>query len=402
MSKSKIEKLQYLYPEDIYGYSHDLSENEVDFLLKLRETLEKELYPVIDDHWKKELFPMEAFKKITDLGIMTDPSLFEGRENKLKTSEIFNLFRLYELNRMDSSIGAFTIVHGGLAYSTVLIGGSQEQIDYYAPKLASYEWHSCFGLTEPLHGSDIAGGLATTAELQGDKWVINGEKKWIGGAATADVLPIFARDVADGQIKCFMVPGGTPGLTVDKIDGKISLRLIQNGHIKMNNVQVDKTARLENINSFRDVAKILYTTRADVAHLATGLHAGALANTLKYVKEREQFGKKISQFQLVQEKLARMQANCVTSLALSHRLAQLQEQGRYEEVQSSLAKMNNAYRLRETVALGRELLGGNGIIVEHDVARFFVDAEAAYSYEGTHEVNSLILGRFLTGKGAFV
>lgn len=399
---TKIDKLNYLYPEDIYGFSHDLSDNEVDFLLKLREVLEKELYPVIDEHWKKELFPMEAFKKITDLGIMTDPSLFEDRENKRKTSEMFNLFRLYELNRMDSSIGAFSIVHGGLAYSTVLIGGDEEQVNYYAPKLASYEWHSCFGLTEPDHGSDIAGGLSTTAERQGNKWILNGEKKWIGGAATAHVLPIFARDVEDGKIKCFMVPGGSKGLTVDKIDGKIALRMVQNGHIKLNNVEVDEDARLKNINGFKDVAKILYTTRADVAHLATGLHAGALANTLKYVKQREQFGKKISEFQLVQEKLARMQANCVTSLGLSHRLAVLQEQGKYEEVQSSLAKMNNAYRLRETVALGRELLGGNGIIVEHDVARFFVDAEAAYSYEGTHEVNSLIIGRHLTGKGAFV
>lgn len=399
---TKIEKLKYLYPEDIYGYSHDLSENEVDFLMKLREVLEKELYPVLDDHWKREEFPMAAFKKITDLGIMTDPSLFEGRDNKWKTSEMFNLFRLYELNRMDSSIGAFAIVHGGLAYSTVLLGGSEEQINYYAPKLASYEWHSCFGLTEPLHGSDIAGGLSTTAERQGDKWILNGEKKWIGGASTADVLPIFARDVADNKIKCFMVPGGTKGLTVDKIDGKIALRLVQNGHIKLNNVEVDDSVRLVNINGFKDVAKILYTTRADVAYLAAGLHAGALANTLKYVNQRVQFGKTISEFQLVQEKLARMQANAVTSLALSHRLAMLQEQGRYEEVQSSLAKMNNAYRLRETVALGRELLGGNGIIVEHDVARFFVDAEAAYSYEGTHEVNSLIIGRHLTGKGAFV
>mgnify|MGYP001245877889 CR=1 FL=1 len=333
---------------------------------------------------------------------MNHPDLFDGREGDHKVSEHFNMFRLYELARTDTSLATFFAVHAGLGYTTLLQGGSPEQIEYYGPKFASFEMQTCFGLTEPDHGSDIAGGLATTAVKKNNHWIINGEKRWIGGAASADVLPIFAKNPQTNEILCFLVPKDSEGLSVEKIDGKIALRLVQNGHITLNQVEVSDEQRLPNITSFKDVSKILYTTRADVTHITSGTHAGSLKYALEYTKNREQFGRSLTEFQLIQEKLARMEANTVTGLGLSDRLATLQAAGEFAEVPASVAKMQNARLLRETTALGREICGGNGITVEHKVAKFFGDAEAIYSYEGTHEVNSLIIGRHLTGKGAFV
>lgn len=399
---NKSETLQKLYPEDLLRYSEKLTEEEVDLLVELRKNLETKLEPVIEKHWKNETFPFEEFKAVTDLGLMNHPDLFENREDEYKVSEHFNMFRLYELARTDTSLATFFAVHSGLGYTTLLQGGSPEQIAYYGPKFASFEMQTCFALTEPDHGSDIAGGLATTAVKKGDTWIINGEKRWIGGAATADIIPVFAKNPETNEILCFLVPGDADGLNVEKIDGKIALRLVQNGHITLNNVEVSDEQRLPNITSFKDVSKILYTTRADVTHITSGTHAGSLKYALQYAKDRQQFGRSITKFQLIQEKLARMEANTVTGLGLSDRLATLQAAGEFAEVPASVAKMQNARLLRETTALGREICGGNGITAEYKVAKFFGDAEAIYSYEGTHEVNSLIIGRYLTGEGAFV
>ncbi|MEY8370303.1 acyl-CoA dehydrogenase family protein [Aerococcaceae bacterium 50-4] len=398
----KIATLRELYPEDVFGFSEKLTDREVELLLALRSILEEKLAPVLKDHWKDESFPFEAFKEIGQLGLMNDPGLFKEGGEPYKVSEYFNLFRYYELSRIDMSLATFMTVHAGLGFTTLLQGGSQEQIEYFAPKFASFEWQTCFALTEPDHGSDIAGGMATTAVKDGSDWVINGEKRWIGGAGSADYIPVFARNPETKEILCFMVSSETEGLKVEKIDGKIALRLVQNGHITLKDVRVSEAFRLPNITSFKDVSRILYSTRADVSHITAGGHAGALRAALKYTGSRTQFGKKVSQFQITQEKLARMQANASTGLALSYRLAELQTNQQYAEVPASIAKMQNARLLRETVALGREICGGNGITVDTEVARYFADAEAIYSYEGTHEVNSLIIGRHLTGYSAFV
>lgn len=399
---SYLEELKTFYPLDLYAFSKELTEGEFTVLKELRRVLENDVKPVVNAHWEKGEFPFKEFEKVAEIGIMNSPLLFEGREGLRKPSELYNAFLYLELAKMDASVATFYTVHGGLCYNTILQGGSEEQIEYYAPKVASFEWQGCFGLTEPDHGSDIAGGLSTTAEKKGDKWVLNGEKRWIGGANTADILPIFARDVADGKIKCFIVPGGSEGLRVDVIQEKVALREVQNGHIYLDNVSVDDSTRLVNINGFRDVSRILRSTRADIAHLAMGMTYGSLEAALKYVKNRDQFGKKVSSFQLVQEKLARMEANVVATMAYSVQLSKLQESGDFLEENSALAKMHNALRMRETVALGREVCGGNGITLETDVARFFADGEAIYSYEGTHEINALLVGRHLTGTSAFV
>ncbi len=289
----------------------------------------------------------------------------------------------------------------GLFRATVRHGGSPEQAAALDPQVRSFAFTGVFALTEPDHGSDIARGLATTARRTGDTWVIDGAKRWIGGADAVDVLAVFARDVADGEVKAFLVPREADGVQLRKIHGKTALRMMQNFDIDLHGVRVDDAARLGGINSFRDVAGLLRRMRSDVAWIACGVQAGAYEAALRYTVERTQFGRRVAGFQLVQEKLARMLANLTASLALVVRLTQLQERGIYRDEDSALAKMTTSLHMRETVALAREVVGGNGITLATDVARFHADAEAVYSYEGTHEINALVVARAATGLSAF-
>lgn len=392
-----------LYPEDIFNFHGKLTDGELNVLKKLREELEERVRPVLTESYEKAYLPKEEIMAaFTNAQIMTHPDLFEGRENEWKPREIYNAFLYLELARFDPSVATFYTVHGGLGYNTILIGGSEEQKERFARPVRDFQAQTCFALTEPDHGSDIAGGLATTAVRKGDVWVLNGEKRWIGGAKTADFIPVFARDVETKKIKCFMVKKGTPGLAVEDIQNKMSLRIVNNGHITLTDVEVKEEDRLVNINGYGDVAKIFIRTRADVAHIAMGTAAGAYNAALELTTTRDQFDRKVAGFQLVQEKLARMQANVQAAIAYSVRIAELQDEGEMEMLNSSLAKMHNSLRMRETVALAREVCGGNGITYDTQVARFFTDAEAIYTYEGTHEINALLVARELTGIGAFV
>jgi glutaryl-CoA dehydrogenase len=261
----------------------------------------------------------------------------------------------------------------------------------------------CFGLTEPLVGSGTGGGLTTTAKRDGDTWVLNGQKKWIGNAPWCDLSIIWARDVADNQVKGFIVENKTsPGFSVEKIQNKIALRVVQNGLITMDNCRVPEENRLQADSSFRDTAKVLRMTRAGVAWMATGCGMGAYEHALVYSQRRLQFGKPIGSFQLVQDLLAKMLGNVTASQCMVVRLSQMQDEGKLKDHHASLAKAFCTVRMRETVAWARELLGGNGILLEEQVARFFADAEALYSYEGTREMNTLIVGKAITGFSAFV
>ena len=364
---TKEEILRELYPEDLFHYADGLTLGEAEVLQETRRLIEKHLRPVINEYWEAPDFPFEQFYAVAKgAQIMNNPKLFEGREGNYKPSELYIAFLYLELGRFDASMATFFTVHGGLCYNTILLGGDERQQKEFLPKLAAFDWQGCFALTEPLSGSDIAGGLATTAERVGDKWILNGEKRWIGGSDTADVVPVFARDVEDGRVKCFIVRKGAPGYHAEPIPHKVSLRCVRNGHITMKNVEVPDSDRLVNINGFGDVARILTFTRADVAHIATAITCGSFV------------------------------------AAYSARIAEMQEAGNELMLNSALGKMHNSLVMRETVALARETCGGNGITLETDVARFFADAEAIYTYEGSHEVNALIVGRELTGVGAFV
>ncbi|MCD8904094.1 acyl-CoA dehydrogenase family protein [Staphylococcus chromogenes] len=395
--------LKTLYPEDVLSIAKDLTNGELELLQQLNDLLEQKYRKDINRHWVDATVPEDFFKDIGNLNYFNNPLLYQGREGAKTPSQLFQFFMAYTLARFDVSLATLLGVHQGLGHNTFLFGGSKEQVAKYVPKLQSHELRTCFALTEPEHGSDVAGGISTTAEQQGDVWIINGEKKWIGGAHVSDVIPVFAVNKATGKPHCFIVTPDQDGVDIEVLQDKIALRIVPNAHIRLHNVQVKEADRLQNITSFKDIAKILYSTRAGVSYMATGALAGTLRATLDYVKQRHQFGKSISQYQLVQEKLAMIQGNLAHAMAMCAALARKQENGEYDEVATSTAKMMNALRLRESVAMGRGVTGGNGILAgEYDIARFFSDAEAVYTYEGTHEINALVIGRALTGASAFI
>ncbi|MDK3862855.1 acyl-CoA dehydrogenase family protein [Staphylococcus pseudintermedius] len=399
----KKNTLKQLYPEDILSIAKGLTDGEVALLQQLNDLLESKYRQDINQHWVDATVPEDYFQDIGNLNYFTNPLLYQGREEAKTPSQLFQFFMSYTIARFDVSLATLLGVHQGLGHNTFLFGGSSEQVAKYVPKLQSHELRTCFALTEPNHGSDVAGGLETVAERHGDEWVINGVKKWIGGAHVSDVIPVFAVNKDTGKPHCFVVRPDQEGVEIEVLQHKIALRIVPNAEIRLNHVKVKEADRLQNITSFKDIAKILYSTRAGVAYMATGALAGTLRATLSYVKERQQFGKSISQYQLIQEKLAMIQGNLTHAMAMSAQLARMQENGEYDEVATSTAKMMNALRLRESVAMGRGITGGNGILAgEHDIARFFSDAEAIYTYEGTHEMNALVIGRALTGVSAFV
>lgn len=385
---------------DLYGNWDLLSSGEQQALGRLRKVLDEHVRPLVNDYWERAEFPTQIIQPLIDADLMTPPEL-----NGEQPSGLYAGFRNFELARVDASVVTFYNAQSGLFRTTVNLGGTEEQVAKLEPLITSYQYKGVFALTEAEHGSDIAGGLATSArpeEREGQSgWIINGSKRWIGGAAQADTLAIFARSSEDQKVKCFLVPTDAPGVQITKIHGKTSLRIMQNADIALEEVWVPETARLGRINSFADVAACLRNMRSDVAWIATGVAAGAYEAALKYVTERQQFGQPLAAFQLIQEKLAHMLANVTASLSMVVRLTQQQDAGIYKDENSAMAKMFTARMLRETAALAREVCGGNGILLETDVARYHADAEAIYSYEGTHEINSLIIGRAVTGIGAF-
>lgn len=384
---------------DFYSYQSLLSDREREALAALREWLEQDVRPIVNDHWERAEFPMQVVKPLADLGALS----FAWDETRpFENSAVFRGFVALELARVDPSVGTFVGVQNGLATGSIAVAGSDEQRREWIPRLASGEVVGAFGLTEPLSGSDSARGLQTTARREGDEWVLNGAKRWIGNATFSDITIVWAKDEADGQVKGFIVPTSTPGYEATKIEGKISLRIVQNADITLTDVRVPESLRLQNANSFRDTAAVLRQTRAEVAWAAVGTAIGAYEAAVRYATERVQFGKPIGAHQLIQDLLVKCLGNITASLGMVVRVSEMQDLGEQRDEHSSLAKTYATERMRETVGWAREVCGGNGIVLDYDVARFFADAEALYSYEGTREMNTLIVGRSITGEAAFV
>jgi glutaryl-CoA dehydrogenase len=269
--------------------------------------------------------------------------------------------------------------------------------------MISLEKIGCFGLTEPLVGSGTSAGMLTTAKREGDTWILNGEKKWIGNSPWCDISIIWARDVDDNQVKGFIVENKTtPGFSVEKITDKMALKVVQNGHITLKDCRVPEANRLQGDMTFRDTARVLKVTRYAVAWMSTGCQMGAYEHALKYAQERLQFGKPIASFQMIQDLLARMISNITACQAMVTRMAQLYDEGKLTDPHASVAKAFCTSKCRETVAWAREICGGNGISVDYGVGRFFADAEAFYTYEGTYQMQNLIIGKAVTGLSAFV
>ncbi|MCS0603719.1 acyl-CoA dehydrogenase family protein [Streptomyces sp. LP11] len=365
----------------------------------VRDWARKNVAPIADEYWERGEFPHQLIAQLPELGIAG--LQFSGYGAPGRGALVAGLTSM-ELARVDPSFATFYGVHSGLGIATVMECGSEEQKRRWIPALLRWEKLAAFALTEPDVGSGTARGLTTTARREGDTWILNGRKKWIGNATFADLVVVWAKDEADGEVKGFVVEKGTPGFTPHRIAGKVSLRSVQNAEIDLRDVRVPEADRLQEAHSFKDTAKVLRATRLGVSWNAVGCAMGAYEAARAYALEREQFGKPIAAFQLVQDQLARMLADITACQAMNVRAAQLQDAGRLTDQQASMAKMFSTSRVREVVAHAREILGGNGILLDHEVARFWADAEALYSYEGTRDMNALIVGRAATGISAFV
>jgi alkylation response protein AidB-like acyl-CoA dehydrogenase len=385
---------------DFYELAETLPAEEQAVLKQVRTFMETKVAPIITKYWVEDAFPFELLPAIKELNI--GGVGWKGYGCRGGSGLLAGLVAM-EMARFDASIATFAAVHSGLAMGSIYLGGSEEQKQKWLPPMARFEKIGCFGLTEPLTGSGASRGLTTTAKREADTWIINGQKKWIGNAPWCDVSVIWARDLADDQVKGFIVENkSTPGFKVEKIQNKIALKVVQNGLITMENCRIPEENRLQEDKSFRDTARVLKMTRYMVAWEATGCAMGAYENALKYAQERLQFGKLIGSFQLVQDLLAKMLANITASQCLVVRTAQLEAEGKLSDAHAALAKAFCTAKCRETVAWARELLGGNGIVADYNVARFFADAEALYSYEGTYQMQNMIVGKAVTGLSAFV
>ena len=385
---------------DFYELAETLGAEEHALLKQLRGFLDSKVAPIINKYWAEDAFPFELLPAFKELGI--GGLGIQGYECRGGSALLVGLAAM-QLARVDASIATFFGVHNGLAMGSIYAAGSEEQKQKWLPPMARFEKIGCFGLTEPLVGSGASGGLLTTAKREGGGWVLNGQKKWIGNSPWCDISVIWARDVADNQVKGFIVENKTtPGFSVEKIQNKIALKVVQNGLITMKDCRIPEENHLQAGKSFREVARVLRMTRYLVAWEATGCQMGAYELALKYAQQRMQFGRPIGSFQLVQDLLAKMLANVTACQCMVARTAQLHAEGKLGDHQPALSKAFTTARMRETVAWARELFGGNGISLDYDVARFFADSEALYSYEGTYQMQNLIVGKAITGFSAFL
>ncbi len=395
---SQVEKLYEGF--DFYNIDMHLTDKQKSLRQQVRDFVEQDVMPDINPYWEKAEFPWDIAKKMTKLPIMGG-ALFEHGAAGLDFLEMGIV--AYELSKGDGSINTFYGVHSGLAMGTIGLLGDDEQKARWLPDMVKLEKIGAFGLTEPKVGSNAA-QVKTRARKDGDGYVLNGAKRWIGNASISDVLIIWARDEETNEFGGYVIenPNETEGVTIDDIWGKVGKRSVLNGDIVLENVYVPKENKLAYVKSFKDTARVLGMGRYGVAWEAAGVAAGAFELALKYTKEREQFGKPIAGYQLIQQKLVEMATEVTLMQTLCYQMSLLIAQGQLSEGMVSMAKYNNARKARYVTQLARECLGGNGIVIDNHIARLMLDAEVIYTYEGTNEINMLLVGRELTGINAIV
>ncbi|MDO5031991.1 acyl-CoA dehydrogenase family protein [Corynebacterium sp.] len=384
------------YPNgDFYGFEKDLSSEELEVLHKVRNWTHEKVRPIATDYWNRSEFPHELLPSIQDLNII---SLVRQQGYSPLLAGLVTA----EIHRADASVGTFFSGHDGLFTGSIELLGSEEQKARWLPDFYSVEKTGVFAITEPDAGSDVAQDMSTTATKVKGGWVLNGAKRWIGNATWSDYVIIWARDPEDNNVKGFVVDTSSDGYEASLMHNRIALRAVQNADITLTDVFVPDDYKLAHANSFKDTNKVLKSTRSTVGWQAVGLQMGVLDTALEYTGNRHQFGKPLAGFQINQSKLSTILGNLIASESMMAALARLEARGDDHNEHSALAKAHVTKMMRESAALGRELLGGNGIISDFTAAKHFCDAEAIYSYEGTFDINQLVAARSITGLSAFV
>ena len=357
--------------------------------MRARRFVDEEVLPVINDYWERAEFPWPLARRLAELELLDDGL----------SPLALGLVHM-ELNRGDGSLATFFGVQTGLAMKAIAMLGSAEQQERWLAPMARLDAIGAFALTEPDHGSDSV-ALETSARREGDTWVIDGAKRWIGNGTIADVAVVWARSTEDGQVKGFLVETDTPGYEATVIGGKGAARAVWQADIRLDGVRVPESARLPGATTFKDAGRVLVTTRGTVAWGALGHAMAAYDIALTYAKQRHQFGRPLASFQIVQERLVRMLAEVTSMQLYCMQLARLADAGQVTDTIAGLAKFNNTRKARQVIAEARDLLGGNGILLSSHVIRHMSDIEVLHTFEGTETMQALIVGRDITGIGAF-
>ena len=355
------------------------------------------MLPEINRYWEAAELPWPLMRRLPELGLLGED--IQGYGCPGMTPLARGLVNM-ELHRGDGSLGTFLGVQSGLAMKSIALLGSEEQKQRWLPAMAQLQAIGAFALTEPTHGSDSV-GLETTASRDGDGWVLDGAKRWIGNGSIADVVVVWARSAQDGQVKAFLVEKDTSGFIPTTMEGKGASRAIWQAAISLDGVRVDDGARLPGAQTFKDAGRVLITTRTTCAWGALGHAVAAYDAALTYSKQRHQFGKPLCAFQIIQDRLVKMLAEVTGMQLYCMQLARLEETGRLTDTIAGLAKLNNTRKARQVIAEARDLLGGNGVLLENHVIRHMGDIEVIHTYEGTETMQTLIVGRDITGVGAF-
>tara|TARA_B100001123_G_scaffold106753_1_gene124148 strand:+ start:879 stop:2048 length:1170 start_codon:yes stop_codon:yes gene_type:complete len=388
--------MEFIGP-DFYNISDLLTEEELLIQKTANEFVNNEFKPLINEHYEKGTFPNEIATQLGELGFMGS-SLPEDSGGAGVSSVGYGLI-LHELERGDSGLRSFASVQGSLVMYPIHAFGSEEQKKRWLPGLGSGELIGCFGLTEANFGSN-PGGMATTAKKDGDDWIINGSKMWITNGSLADVAVVWAKDES-GIIRGFLLEKGMKGYTSNNIHGKLSLRASVTSELSMVDVRVPDSSRLPNIEGLKGPLSCLTQARYGIAWGMVGAAIDCYETAVNYSLERKQFSKPIAGYQMTQAKLAEMLTQITMAQLTVYQLGRLKDQGKMRFDQVSLAKRNHCYMARDIARSCREILGGNGIIEDYSPMRHMANIETVFTYEGTHEMHTLILGQAITGIPAF-
>jgi glutaryl-CoA dehydrogenase len=400
MSQVASEHLGESLGTDFFSVREQFTDEQWSHFIAVRRFVDEEVVPVIGPYWERAEIPWPMVRRLPELGIVGED--IQGYGCAGMSPMACGLVTM-ELHRGDGSLGVFLGVHAGLAMLSIAMCGSEEQKERWLPAMARLDKLGAFALTEPGHGSDSVALETSARRVKGDGegWVLNGAKRWIGLGTLADLVVVWARNTEDGQVNAFVVEKGTPGYEARVIEGKISLRSVWQADITLEDVRVAEENRLPGARSFKDTTRVLATTRSTCAWAALGHATAAYDTAVRYALERRQFGEPLASFQIIQQRLVSMLADLTAMQLYCLQIGRLAEAGRLTPTVAGLAKMHNTRKARAIAADARDMLGGNGILLDYQVMRHLVDLEAIHTFEGTETMQTLIVGRAITGIGSF-